>query len=40
MIAFRPDADHVWVTAKAVLQSGKYVDPPVRHGVACEKALP
>jgi hypothetical protein len=38
--SFRPDTDHVFVTAKAVLQSGKFDEArPVRHGRACEKAL-
>jgi hypothetical protein len=35
----RPDADHTKVFAKAVLQSGKYKDPPVRHE-ACVGFLP
>ena len=37
--SFRTDRDHVFVTTNAVLQSGKYVELPVRHGQAYENAL-
>lgn len=34
------DPDHVQVTVRATLLKGSYGPPRVRHGVACEKALP